>query len=92
MTTPFKPSPCEFLAQGQQRVALGIAYNGRHYHGWQRQPHGHISVQERLEDALSLVANEQIKVICAGRTDAGVHASAQVVHFDTFAELEIELV
>lgn len=86
MTTPFKPSPCEFLAQGKQRVALGIAYNGRHYHGWQRQPHGHISVQERLEDALSLVANEQIKVICAGRTDAGVHASAQVVHFDTFAQ------
>ena len=86
MTTLFKADPSEFLSPGQQRIALGIAYNGRHYHGWQRQPHGHISVQERLEDALSLVANEPIKVMCAGRTDAGVHASAQVVHFDTIAQ------
>jgi tRNA pseudouridine38-40 synthase len=43
-------------------------------------------VQEKLEDALSMVANEPIKVMCAGRTDAGVHASAQVVHFDTSAQ------
>lgn len=43
-------------------------------------------MQEKLEDALSLVANEPIKVMCAGRTDAGVHASAQVVHFDTSAQ------
>jgi len=51
MTTQFEADPSEFLATGQQRIALGIAYNGRHYHGWQRQPHGHISVQEKLEDA-----------------------------------------
>ena len=85
MSTEFTPDPSEFLAPGNHRIALGIAYNGRHYHGWQRQPHGHISVQEKLEDALSLVANEPIKVMCAGRTDSGVHASAQVVHFDTVA-------
>lgn len=85
MTTQFKADPSEFLPAGYQRIALGVAYNGRHYHGWQRQPHGHISVQEKLEDALSMVANQPIKVMCAGRTDAGVHASAQVVHFDTSA-------
>ena len=86
MSTFFKADASEFLAHGHQRIALGVAYNGRHYHGWQRQPHGHISVQEKLEDALTKVANEPIKVICAGRTDAGVHASAQVVHFDTLAQ------
>ena len=86
MTTQVKADASEFLALGQQRIALGVAYNGRNYHGWQRQPHGHITVQEKLEDALSMVANEPIKVMCAGRTDAGVHASAQVVHFDTSAQ------
>jgi tRNA pseudouridine38-40 synthase len=86
MATIFTADASEFLGLGQQRVALAVAYNGRHYHGWQRQPHGHISVQEKLEDALTLVANEPIKVMCAGRTDAGVHASAQVVHFDTSAQ------
>ena len=86
MARTFKADASEFLAEGTQRIALGIAYNGRHYHGWQRQPSGHISVQEKLEDALSIVANEPIKVMCAGRTDAGVHASAQVVHFDTVAQ------
>jgi len=85
MTSNFTADASEFLLAGQQRIALSIAYNGRHYHGWQRQPHGYISVQERLEDALSKVANEPIKVMCAGRTDAGVHASAQVVHLDTLA-------
>jgi len=85
MSNQFSADATEFLAPGFQRVALGVAYNGRHYHGWQRQKHGHISVQEKLEDALSLVADQTIKVICAGRTDAGVHASAQVVHFDTNA-------
>ena len=86
MATTFKADASEFLAEDKQRIALGIAYNGRYYHGWQRQPSGHISVQEKLEDALSIVANEPIKVMCAGRTDAGVHASAQVVHFDTSAQ------
>ena len=86
MATTFKADASEFLAEDTQRIALGIAYNGRYYHGWQRQPSGHISIQEKLEDALSIVANEPIKVMCAGRTDAGVHASAQVVHFDTVAQ------
>lgn len=64
------------------RMALGIEYDGTAYNGWQRQRTG-VGVQERLETALSRVADESIEVTCAGRTDAGVHASGQVVHFDT---------
>ena len=67
------------------RIALGIEYDGTSYNGWQRQKNG-IGVQQRLEEALSLVADEDIEVHCAGRTDTGVHASGQVVHFDTNAE------
>ena len=64
------------------RIALGIEYDGTAYNGWQRQRVG-LGAQERLEDALSLVANQNVEAICAGRTDAGVHASGQVAHFDT---------
>lgn len=67
------------------RIALGIEYDGTSYNGWQRQQNG-IGVQQRVEEALALVADEPIEVHCAGRTDTGVHASAQVVHFDTDAE------
>ena len=67
------------------RIALGIEYDGTSYNGWQRQNNG-IGVQQRLEEALAVVANEDIEVTCAGRTDTGVHASGQVVHFDTSAE------
>ncbi|MCA2019055.1 tRNA pseudouridine(38-40) synthase TruA [Vibrio tritonius] len=66
------------------RIALGIEYNGAHYFGWQRQREVK-SVQESLEKALSVVANHPIEVQCAGRTDAGVHGTGQVVHFDTTA-------
>ncbi len=67
------------------RIALGIEYDGTAYNGWQRQRTG-IGVQSRVEDALSKVADEEIKVVCAGRTDTGVHASGQVAHFDTTSE------
>ncbi len=67
------------------RIALGIEYDGTSYNGWQRQKSG-LGVQQRLEEALSLVADEPIDVTCAGRTDTGVHASGQVVHLDTVAE------
>lgn len=66
------------------RIALGIEYNGADFYGWQRQKVV-LGVQQCLEEALSKVANEPIEVICAGRTDAGVHATGQVVHFDTNA-------
>jgi tRNA pseudouridine38-40 synthase len=67
------------------RIALGIEYDGTAYNGWQRQRTGD-GVQARVESALTEVANEEISVCCAGRTDTGVHASGQVVHFDTNSE------
>lgn len=63
------------------RVALGVEYDGSRYHGWQAQPGLH-TVQQVLEQALSQVADTEISVICAGRTDTGVHATNQIVHFD----------
>ncbi len=66
------------------KIALGIEYDGSHYYGWQRQSQVK-SIQACLELALSKVANEYINVYCAGRTDAGVHATGQVIHFETSA-------
>ncbi|MBV2235368.1 MAG: tRNA pseudouridine(38-40) synthase TruA [Sterolibacterium sp.] len=68
-------------ANGSQRIALGIEYDGTAFHGWQSQPHGQ-TVQDVVEQALSQVAGQAIRVHCAGRTDSGVHALNQVVHFD----------
>jgi tRNA pseudouridine38-40 synthase len=67
------------------RIALGIEYDGTDFSGWQRLTHGR-SIQGAVEQALSFVADAPIEVICAGRTDAGVHARCQVVHFDTSAQ------
>lgn len=67
------------------RIALGVEYDGTHFHGFQIQPDGLRTVQLELEKAVSSVANEPIQVVCAGRTDSGVHAVEQVVHFDTNA-------
>jgi tRNA pseudouridine38-40 synthase len=64
------------------RVVLGVSYRGQAYHGWQSQPDGN-TVQDRLEHALGRFADQPIRTLCAGRTDAGVHALNQVVHFDT---------
>jgi tRNA pseudouridine38-40 synthase len=64
------------------RYALGVEYDGTKYYGWQRQK-SVVSVQQTLEQALSKVADEPIAVICAGRTDTGVNATNQVVHFET---------
>jgi len=68
------------------RVALGIEYDGSAFHGWQAQQEGVRTVQVALEQALSRVADHSLRVVCAGRTDTGVHALGQVVHFDTAAE------
>jgi tRNA pseudouridine38-40 synthase len=67
------------------RVALGVEYDGTDFFGWQSQPEMK-TIQGTLENALSQVANEPIQIFCAGRTDAGVHATGQVVHFDTRAK------
>lgn len=63
------------------RIVLGIEYNGSGFFGWQRQLHT-CSVQQSVEEAISKVANREIRVHTAGRTDTGVHACEQVVHFD----------
>jgi tRNA pseudouridine38-40 synthase len=67
------------------RYALGIEYDGAAFCGWQRQSHAP-SVQLSVEKALSVVADHPVIVICAGRTDTGVHARGQVVHFDSLSE------
>lgn len=66
------------------RIALGIEYDGSLHNGWQTQRNA-IGLQSLIEKALSAVADEPISVFCAGRTDAGVHAYNQVIHFDTNA-------
>lgn len=67
-----------------RRIAACIEYCGANYRGWQYQRNA-VSVQERVEDALSRVADQDIRVIAAGRTDAGVHGGGQIIHFDTRA-------
>ncbi len=67
------------------RFVLGIEYDGSDFCGWQWQPDRR-SVQSELENALSKVANQPVTVVCAGRTDAGVHALEQIVHFDVTVE------
>lgn len=67
------------------KIALGVEYNGARYRGFQRQQEGIPSIQEAIEQALSRVANSPVNIFVAGRTDAGVHASGQVVHFSTSA-------
>jgi tRNA pseudouridine38-40 synthase len=66
------------------RIALGVEYDGTDFLGWQSQAQGP-TLQSTLERALQFVADQHIDVVCAGRTDAGVHARCQVVHFDTNA-------
>lgn len=68
-----------------RRIAMGVEYDGSGYNGWQRQKSGR-GVQEFIDEALGRVADHTIETVCAGRTDTGVHATAQVVHFDTEAE------
>ncbi|ARN75930.1 tRNA pseudouridine(38-40) synthase TruA [Oceanicoccus sagamiensis] len=69
------------------RVAMAVSYDGSAFHGWQSQRKPQVAtVQEALEQALSKIADAPVIVQCAGRTDAGVHASHQIVHFDSPAE------
>jgi len=73
-----------------KRIALGVEYNGSLFNGYQLQSAGTRTVQGELEKALSKVANEPIRLTCAGRTDTGVHATGQVVHFDTAVQRELK--
>jgi tRNA pseudouridine38-40 synthase len=71
------------------RYFLEIAYDGTRFHGWQIQPNA-LSVQEVLEDGLSKILRAQISTIGSGRTDTGVHASQQFVHFDTTQPIDLQ--
>ncbi|HSN17079.1 MAG TPA: tRNA pseudouridine(38-40) synthase TruA [Gammaproteobacteria bacterium] len=71
------------------RYAFGIEYDGTAFMGWQRQTHEGRTVQAAVEEALGKVADHPVQVTCAGRTDAGVHASGQVIHFDTDAKRDL---
>jgi tRNA pseudouridine38-40 synthase len=73
------------------RYFIELSYNGKNYHGWQIQPDV-ISVQEKLNIAVSTVLQEEIHVVGAGRTDTGVHALQMFAHFDTTKELKEEIV
>lgn len=66
------------------RFAIGVCYDGSQFDGWQSQPSGR-AVQDHLERALTQIASEPVRLVGAGRTDAGVHAVGQVAHFDTSA-------
>ena len=66
------------------RIAVGLEYTGTPFTGWQSQPDGR-GIQDAVEDALAAIAGERVRVTAAGRTDAGVHATLQVAHFDTSA-------
>lgn len=71
-----------------KRIVLGVQYDGAPWQGWQTQLNG-LTVQDKLELALSKFTQQTISTVCAGRTDAGVHALEQVVHFDTTLERDM---
>ena len=64
------------------RIALGLEYDGSNWLGWQTQPSGN-TLQDRLQNSIHVISGHPVNTICAGRTDTGVHALNQVVHFDT---------
>lgn len=72
------------------RIALTLEYQGQAYHGWQRQSGDLPTIQAQVEYAVTKIAQQPLSVICAGRTDTGVHALHQVIHFDTSTDRPIE--
>ncbi len=70
------------------KLALGVEYLGTDFHGWQLQKSGIRTVQQVVEEALSSIADEPVRVFCSGRTDAGVHAIEQIIHFETNVKRE----
>jgi len=75
----------DLFPEGMQRIAMGIEYKGSLFSGFQTQSSGVPTVQQSLERAFSAICDEPITLVCAGRTDKGVHATGQVIHFDTQA-------
>lgn len=69
-----------------KRIAISVEYDGTHYCGWQEQKSDSQVVQTKVQNALSKIAHQRIRIICSGRTDARVNASSQICHFDTYAD------
>jgi tRNA pseudouridine38-40 synthase len=80
----------EATLRSMARIALGISYNGATYHGWQYQSQELATVQDEIQKAVSIVADHPVTVFCAGRTDSGVHATSQIVHFDSESPRELK--
>ncbi len=76
-----------FIFAVMNRYFLKLAYKGTHYHGWQIQPNA-ISVQEVIENAMSIILKQSIAIVAAGRTDAGVHAQLMYAHFDVLEKID----
>ena len=72
-----------------RRIALLVQYDGTHYNGWQCQDIGK-TVQTEIERALKILTRESVKTVASGRTDSGVHALGQVVHFDSGTGLKLD--
>ncbi|QJC30268.1 tRNA pseudouridine(38-40) synthase TruA [Enterobacteriaceae endosymbiont of Neohaemonia nigricornis] len=72
------------------KFAMGVEYNGYHYHGWQKQKHNINTIQQHIEFAISRIANHTVEIFCAGRTDVGVHSTGQVIHFETYTFRKIQ--
>lgn len=83
--SPINCNECHSHRDMEMRIALGVEYNGCNFNGWQSQPDGR-TVQDNIQKAISQIACEPISIIAAGRTDTGVHALEQVIHFDTSTE------
>ncbi len=81
--TDWRRPPLLPLEEGVRRIRMTVAYDGQHYNGWQRQTNG-TGVSERIEQEIQNITGEKINLVGSGRTDSGVHALAQVCHFDTF--------
>lgn len=78
----------QILQEEKQRWVLTVSYDGSRFFGWQKQAGGVPTVQTALEEAIGRIAGETVNTVVAGRTDTGVHATGQMVHFDTSAKRE----
>ena len=70
------------------RYFLEISFDGSNYHGWQKQPKSQ-TIQQTIEDCMSILLKEKINIVGAGRTDSGVHAKEMIAHFDYHNKLEL---
>ncbi|MFA6680880.1 MAG: tRNA pseudouridine(38-40) synthase TruA, partial [Sphaerochaeta sp.] len=81
--TDWRRPPLLPLEEGVRRIRMSVAYDGQHYNGWQKQTNG-LGISDRIEQEIQNMIGEKVTLVGSGRTDSGVHALAQVCHFDTY--------